>query len=119
MVTWLWYQNNRFLYVDYQSLTGRDLVAAIIHAREFVLNSGESEIYEIINFEGAIHTMEAFEELLRNNQVIKGLIAKSALLGISPVKQTFLKAFLKATNREHNISAFKTKTDALNWLFYQ
>ena len=117
MVKWIDYKGNPVLLLDYSGLKDETLLAAFNEVEAFILADGRTQILELVDVTDAYTNLHAFERLKQMTVTLKPYVGRTAVIGLSGVKQTLVDIISRVSNRK--IKSFTDRQTALDWLIYK
>jgi hypothetical protein len=111
-VKWMDYKGKQILYVDFRKLREEEVVETVeLEAK--MLAEATGQVLVLANVEGAtVSSLGRIKQV--GKEGIKPRIAKSALVGVSGLKEILLRAYNSFTGS--TARSFATETEALEWL---
>jgi hypothetical protein len=111
-VKWIDYKGKRILYVDFRKLYEEQVLANDELVIKFIKES-PTKVLILANVEGAaISSLEKIKEASKKEVTPK--VAKSAIVGITGLKDILLRAYNSFTGSSAH--AFATEQEAMDWL---
>ena len=115
MTHWENYDGADILYIDFSNLHGDALINAIEEARDIILSSQKEKILEIVDITNSQGNQVSFARLIQTVRQTTPKVHRTAIIGITPLKESLLNSVLRTTLRK-NVQAFVSKQTALIWL---
>jgi hypothetical protein len=111
-VKWIDYKGKRILYVDFRKLYEEQVTANLEMEIKFIKES-PAKVLILANVEGAaISSLEKIKEVSKKE--ISPKVAKSAIVGITGLKDILLRAYNTFTGSTAH--PFATEQEAMDWL---
>ena len=116
-IKWITYKNKQILFLDYTNLNYQrpeEMYAVFDEARDFILKKAGTNILLLIDVAGSYADSNTIKRLKEDGKLEKHLIKKEAVIGISGLKLTFVKAISVFANI--GIEVFDSSEKAKDWL---
>ncbi len=116
-IKWIEYKGKKILFLDYTNLSyvrPEEMYATFDNARDFILKNGGTNILLLIDVTGSYADSKTIKRLKEDGKLENLLIKKEAVIGITGLKLTFVKAISVFANI--GIEVFDTEEKAKEWL---
>ncbi len=116
-IKWISHKAKQILFLDYTGLTYTkpdELYAVFDAAKDFILNKAGNNILLLIDVTGSYADSNTIKRLKEDGKLERHLVKKEAVIGISGLKLTFVKAISLFANI--GIEVFDNEEKAKDWL---